>query len=194
MSVGSRRCSLLTILWLVFPVVLTLTSCSVSDDFATEPLLNTYQSVWINADWSGGATGPPLTLKAVTPVSSGASLCPATSLILENHSTRFKAFFSFSDEGLVFKNNCTSPANLLVCASAGSGGNFSEFPVCNVDPRTTPLSRLSAINLAAFTNDLSSMRWAETGLNLNLNIFYCGVGDAFAAGVISGANVTDCIQ
>jgi hypothetical protein len=41
---------------------------------------------------------------------------------------------------------------------------------------------------------LQSTTWRETGLALDLNIFYCGIGDTFTLGIISGTNPTDCLQ
>src|SRR5262245_13500543 len=110
----------------------------------TEPtdVLKTYRSVWINASWTGGRTGPPLNVKTDGPGSFSGSYCPPSALILENHSTRFKNIWSWADQTLVFKNTCTAPVEMAACVSAGTGGNSSEFPVCNTDPRTTPLSRL----------------------------------------------------
>ncbi len=161
----------------------------------TEPSgVATYQSVYINAYWTGGRTGPPNDSLALGPGSVGGSYCPASSLILENHGTRYQSVFSNSQSVLVFKNTCTAPANLLVCVSAGSGGNFSEFPVCNADPRTTPISRLESVNMGSNDSGLQSMTWRTTGANLDLNIFYCGVGHSFALGVVAGANPTDCIR
>jgi hypothetical protein len=154
----------------------------------------TYQSVWINASWGSGKTGSPDDSKAVGPGNFTGSYCPANSLILSNHSLQYQAVFSNSRDVLVFKNTCGENANLLVCVSAGSGGNFSEFPVCNVDPRTTPFTRLASIDMGPNNSGLQSTTWRETGPSLSLNVFYCGVGDSFALGAIPGANPTDCIQ
>jgi hypothetical protein len=154
----------------------------------------TYQSVWINASWNGGRTGPPLSSRTSGPGNFTGSYCPPNSMILENHSSRYQDVFSNSASVLVFKNTCSGSANLLVCVTSGSGGNFSELPVCNTDPRTTPLSRLASVTMGPNGSGLQSTTWKETGVNLDLNIFYCGAGDAFTAGVISGANPTDCLQ
>ncbi len=154
----------------------------------------TYESIYINASWSGGRTGTPLSVRTYGPGSFTGSYCPSESLILENHSTRYQSVFSNSASVLVFKNTCGQPANLLVCVSAGSGGNSSEFPVCNTDPRTTPLSRLASVNMGPSSSGLQSTTWRTTGVNLDLNIFYCGVGDSFALGAVPGANPTNCIE
>jgi hypothetical protein len=102
--------------------------------------------------------------------------------------------FSNSRDVLVFKNNCGQPAELLVCVTAGSGGSSSEFPVCDPNPRATLRSRLMAVSMAAAGYGLQSTTWRDTGVNLDLNIVYCGIGDAFTLGVVSGANPTDCLQ
>ncbi len=155
----------------------------------------TYEAVWINASWSGGATGAPFGSKAKGIGSNfTGSWCPAESLVLENHSSRYQSVFSNSRDVLVFKNNCGQPADLLVCATAGSGGNSSEFPVCNTDPRTTPLSRLMSVNMGGSGSGLQSTTWRQTGVNLDLNIFYCGVGDTFTVGAVAGAKPTDCLM
>ena len=156
--------------------------------------VKTYQSVWINSYWAGGRTGSPSDSKSVVPLNFPASYCPPNSMILENHSTRYQSVFSNSASVLVFKNTCSESANLLACVSAGSGGNFSEFPICNVDPRTTSFSRLAQVDMGPNNSGSQSMTWRTTGLGLSLNIFYCGIGDTFALGVVPGADPTDCIQ
>jgi hypothetical protein len=156
--------------------------------------LTTYRSAWINASWVGGRTGSPLSSKTDGPGSFTGSYCPLNSMILENHSSRYQGTFSNSKDVLVFKNTCNFSADLLVCVSAGSGGNSSEFPVCNTDPRTTPLSRLMSVSMGPNDGGLQSTTWRETGVNLDLNLFYCGVGDTFTLGAVSGANPTDCLE
>jgi len=172
---------------------LVMAACNMGNPTG-ESGMTTYRSVWINASWSGGRTGSPLSSRTDGPGSFTGSYCPPNSMILENHSSRYKSVFSNSASVLVFKNACNLPANLLVCATAGSGGNSSEFPVCNTDPRTTPLSRLASVTMGPNDSGLQSTTWRETGLNLDLNVFYCGAGDVFAAGVVSGANPTDCLE
>lgn len=169
--------------------LLSLTACP------TEPSndIKTYRSIWINAGWSGGRTGSPLSSKADVPGIPG-SYCPTSAVILENHSARYKSTFSWSEQVLVVKNNCVEALELLACVSAGTGGNASEFPICNTDPRTTPLDRLKPLSLGPGTSGLQSMTWVTTGLNLDLNIFYCAVGHAFTVGVVKKANPTDCIE
>lgn len=176
---------------LLLSLSLLISSCGGGGNDAPE--LRTYQSVWINASWSGGANGPPTNLTAVVPANLVGSHCPPNSLILDKNGTRFLSTFSNSREVLVFANTCTAPANLLVCVSAGSGGNASEFPVCNVDPRTTPLSRLHSVNMGPSGTGSQSMTWRTARGNLSLNIFYCAVGDAMTGGVIAGTNPTDCL-
>ena len=81
-----------------------------------------------------------------------------------------------------------------MCVTAGSGGNSSEFPVCDPNSRTTPRNRLMVVSMGPSGSGLQSTTWRETGVNLDLNIFYCGIGDTFTLGAISGANPTDCLQ
>jgi hypothetical protein len=85
-------------------------------------------------------------------------------------------------------------AELLACITYPGTGNDSEFPVCNIDPRTTPLSRLASVSMGPSDSGFQSTTWRETGIDLDLNVFYCGDGDTFAAGVVSGANPTDCLE
>jgi hypothetical protein len=151
----------------------------------------TYPAIMITASFpfSGQATD----VKSVVPIFSG-SHCLPSSLQMENRTARYKSLFSWSETVFVFANQCTAPAHLLVCVFAGSGGNSSEFPVCNVDPRTTPASRLAPIDMAGGGQGAASATWRENGGSISLVVFYCGVGDNFSLGGIPGANPTDCIQ
>jgi hypothetical protein len=174
--------------------VVFMTSCGASSPTSpAAPKIKTYPAISIYAYWSGGAVGGPTDSRGDVPNFTG-TYCPANSLVLENHSTRYQSVFSNSTQVLVFKNLCAEPANLLVCVSAGSGGNFSEFPICNIDPRTTPASRLMPINMGPNTSGLQSTTWREAGLALSLQIYYCGVGDTFTLGAVPGTNPTDCLQ
>ena len=72
--------------------VVMMTACaafSPSAPTSSASKITTYQSIWINADWSGGRTGSPLETKTVGPGAFTGSYCPANSLILENHSARY---------------------------------------------------------------------------------------------------------
>jgi hypothetical protein len=170
--------------------VLILMACSGITPIKPSPTIKTYEPVWINAYWTGGQTGAPL-ITTVGPGSFTGTYCPYTSLILENHSSRYQSVFSNSRNVLVFKNVCNQTSDLLVCQV---GGNVSEFPLCNNDATTTPLSRLASVNMGPNNSGLQSTTWRETGLELDLNIFYCGIGDTFTLGSIAGAASTDCIQ
>jgi hypothetical protein len=178
---------------LMVAAVLTMSSCGALSPTAPEASkIKTYPAISIYAYWSGGAVGGPTDSRGDVPNFTG-TYCPANSLVLENHSTRYQSVFSNSTKVLVFKNLCDKPAHLLVCVSAGSGGNFSEFPVCNIDPRTTPASRLTPIDMGPNDSGIQSTTWRETGLALSLQIYYCGVGDTFTLGAVPGANPTDCL-
>jgi hypothetical protein len=177
----------------IVAAVLIMSSCgAISPTAPAESKIKTYPAISVYAYWSGGAVGGPTDSRGDVPNFTG-SYCPANSLVLENHSTRYQSVFSNSTKVLVFKNLCDKPAHLLVCVSAGSGGNFSEFPVCNIDPRTTPLSRLMPIDMGPNDSGLQSTTWREAGLALSLQIYYCGVGDTFTLGAVPGANPTDCL-
>ncbi len=156
------------------------------------PVIKTYPAMKINARWSGGRTGSPSNLEAVEGTHGG--FCPASSLLLENHSARFKNLFSWSEQVLVIYNNCTAAASLLVCSTYGGGGSSSEFPSCDKDPSTTPLSRMDIVELGPANNSLQSATWRTTGPALDIFIFYCNPGDPFALNIIPGAKPTDCMQ
>src|SRR5204862_5135662 len=105
-------------------------------------------------------------------------------------STRYQSIFSWSPSTLVFKNTCSQPLEMLVCMIDGS----SEFPVCNSDGSSTPASRLASVSMGPNDTGLQSTTWREAGARVDLNIFWCGVGDSFTLGAISGVLPTDCIQ
>lgn len=174
--------------------ILVTTACAGVTSVVPSSTIKTYEAAYIHADWGLGAAGEAINRENFPPGNFTGSYCPPTSLILDNHGTRYLSYFSNARNVLVFKNTCNQNADLLVCVSSGSGGNFSEFPVCNQDPRTTPLSRLASVNLGPNNSGIQSVTFRETGLALSLNIFFCGVGDTFSLGSISGAKPTDCIQ
>lgn len=64
-----------------------------------------------------------------------------------------------------------------MCRNPGSAAN--EFPVCNPNGVSTPLSRLASVSMGPNNSGIQSTTWRETALNLDLNIFWCGVGDSF---------------
>jgi hypothetical protein len=174
--------------------VVIMTACAGSPDITIPSAvkIKTYNPVWIIATWDGGKTGAPGHFDTVGPGSFTGTYCPANSLILENHSTRYQSVFSWSPSTLVFKNTCNQPTELLVCRNPGSASN--EFPVCNPDAVSTPLSRLASVSMGANNSGLQSTTWRETALNLDLNIFWCGVGDSFTLGSVAGVDPTDCIE
>jgi len=177
------------LLLLLAPVMM-----SACDQLLTGPqAVRTYRSVWINARWAGGRTGSPLNSTADTPSNYEGSLCPASALILENHSNRFSSTLGFSSTNLlVIYNGCSIALDqIAVCASAGSGGTgFIDFmPVCAADPRQTPAGNL-------FIHQPlppGGVVWWLTGPNIDVNVFYCAQGSAFALGVVTGARPTDCV-
>lgn len=171
--------------------VILFSGCSgVSPTTPAAALVKTYEPVWINVIWDGGRTGAP-EFRSVGPGNFTGTYCLPTSLILENHSSRYLSVFSNSQSVLVFKNTCTRPLDMLVCQVEG---DRSEFPLCNDTAVTTPLSRMAVVNLGPNDSGLQSTTFRETGVRVNLNIFYCGQGDAFAGGVIPGVLPTDCVQ
>lgn len=180
---------------------LLTTACTQSNPIVPSrqnpPLLSTYQSVWINASWIGGRTGPPLDSRSEVPpeASKAGRLCAPSTLLLENHGTRFLDLLgSVVRNSFVVYNNCSITQELVLCVSAGSGGGGGKIPVCNQVARTTPLSRLYPVSLAPGNNGIRSATWENTSANLDINLFYCAEGTVFTAGLISGANATDCLK
>ena len=179
-------------------VVLSLVPMSACKDLiptatSAKSGVKTYESVWINANWGGSAKGAAEKTTSVTPNNIPSSFCPANSMILSNHGTTYKSVFSNSESVLVFKNTCNAPAELLVCITY-PGPDGSEFPACNEDPRTTPYNRLASVSMGPFSSGIESTTWRETKISLHLNVFYCGVGDSFAYGIVPGSKPTDCIK
>lgn len=173
--------------------VLIMSSCgAMSPTAPAASKIKTYPAISLYAYWPGDG-GQPTTVRGDVPNFTGTYCPPKDSLVLENHTTRYQSVFSNSTKVLVIKNLCNQSAHLMVCVSAGSGGNSSEFPVCNVDPRTTPFSRLMPIDLGPNDSGVQSMTWRETGLALSLQIYYCGVGDTMTLGAVSGVNPTECL-
>jgi hypothetical protein len=169
----------------------TSTTTSTSTSSTSSGGLATYPAVWISASFpfSGQATS----YRSIVDNATG-SHCPPNTLLLENRTARYKSLFSNSESAFVFFNNCTAPMELLVCAFAGSGGNTSELPVCNVDPVTTPMSRLRSISMAGAGRGTQSATWVDNRGSISVNIFYCGVGATFSAGAVRGKNPTECLK
>ena len=165
-----------------------IVACSGLTDALTAPGKTTYRSVWINAGWTGGRTGTPLTSTADTPNDFVGSLCPANSLLLENHTTRYAAFPN--GDFLIVTNNCTIAIEYVaICRTAGSGSTAATLPLCATDPRQTPASNLNIHRLGRGSPD----PWGTTSVNLDINVFYCAQGSRLNLGEISGKAPTDCV-
>ncbi len=169
--------------------IVALSGCNVAKLLGTDTTgtskLTTTQSIWINANWGGGATGLPNGAKAVTPNNLMGSYCPATSVLLYNHTSPISGWATFG--GLILKNNCSASVSYLICSTAG-GSQSNGIPKCDVDPRTTPLSRLLSLDLPGGAFDYVG----NTTIDAGVNVFYCPSGNQFALGIISGAAPTDC--
>jgi hypothetical protein len=167
---------------------LTTTTCTPAspDDF-----YDVVPAIWIQARWAGGAAGPPSNSSSDVPskTAAAAPYCPPSSIILENHGTRFLYLESSARNELIIYNNCNAALELAVCVTAGSGGGGSFLPICSQAPRLTPLSNLNFYSL-----DSRQHRPETTPANLDINIFYCPGDLIFAAGVIPGANASDCVK
>ena len=171
-------------------IVLQLAGCkSLTDSLAAGTTTKrTYPSIWINASWSGGRTGTPLDVKAVTPNNIVGSYCPATSIQLYNHTTKFPPFPL--GDGLILYSNCSAfILEAAVCATAGSGGGNGSLPICAVDPRQTPSNSVEINPLST----QSPMPYGATGVNLSINVFYCAAGSSLNFGQVASAAPTDCV-
>lgn len=171
-------------------VLASILGCSgITDALKTATQKTTYKSVWINASWSGGRTGTPLSSTADSPTNFVGSLCPANALLLENHTTKYPPFPS--GDILIVTNNCTVVIDeVAICRTSGSsGGTAATLPVCAVDPRQTPSGNFNIHRLGRGTPD----PWGTTSVNLDINIFYCAQGSHLNFGQVSGKAPTDCV-
>ena len=188
-----RHCSLA-----VVAASLVLSSCSaVGDLTSTTPDKRTYKAVWVNASWSGGRTGTPLSSKAVDPVTFFGSLCPARVLLLENHPSQY-AFYPFGTE-FVARNTCTVAIYVAYCRTAGSGGGSADVPTCAVDPRETSISNVKFLRIG--TTSTPALLALTTPVNFDVNVFWCSDNAGqpapnygFNFGSVKGASQLDCVE
>jgi len=174
---------------LVLLLAVAVSGCPSITDAIAGGGKKTYQSLWINASWSGGRTGTPLESKGVTPTGIIGSYCPVNSVVLLNHYATYGP--QGLDNSLVINSNCSSLImEVALCATAGSGGTGNSFGICGVDPRKT-----SPNNLLIYPLPPNSTRnpWGRTGLSLDVNIFYCATGSHMNLGEVSGKDATDCV-
>lgn len=154
----------------------------------------TFKSVWVNATWSGGRTGTPLSSTGVDPVPSTVfgNLCLANQLKLENHATDTG---SFLDDQFVVSNNCGRLMHVAVCRTAGTGGGTSAIPVCAVDPRETSASN---ITVSAISSSGNRNAIGKTPINFDVNVFWCSDESHFNISTgtkeVSSAAALDCVE
>src|ERR1043166_1464787 len=89
----------------IVAIAIILAACS-TELFQPQAEIPTasYKAVWINASWSGGRTGTPLSQTAESPPQWFGALCRANLLTLENHPDNF--VFA---KTLTANNTCTIP-------------------------------------------------------------------------------------
>ncbi len=173
----------------VFAGLATLLSCKgLTDAFSPGSSLTSYQSASITATWLGGATGMPLQSKSFFPSTYSGSLCPATSIELENHSGTYTQIFGDVNI-LVLVGHCTVGIDIAMCAAAGSGGGATDLPTCSTDPTQTPESNLYFTHVSP--NSPNPV--GTTPVNLTVVVFWCSGGSSFNLGQKSSAASTDCI-
>lgn len=171
----------------VIAASVVLTACP-SVDSITAPAKDTFPAVMITATWSGGATGAPIDVKSVSPTTYTGSLCPASSLLMLNHSHNYDQQFGTGSTALVLTSNCTVGYFAAICAAAGSGGTATTLPTCAIDPRKSTANQLLITRLGKTPNPVG-----QTGVALTVVIQYCSTTTSFNLGTVSGANSTDCV-
>lgn len=152
----------------------------------------TFPAVWVNAQWIGGRTGTPLTSKGIDPVNPFGLLCPANSLVFENH----PPVINFNEDQLTVTNNCHRQIlAFAVCRTAGSGGGASTIPICAIDPRQTPLSNVYSLVVGSTTN---RQPLGQTPIDFDVNVFWCSdtsVINAFlGSNRVTTAAMMDCVE
>lgn len=167
----------------------TAGSCPTIGDLAS-PKANTWPAVWVNASWSGGRTGTPLSSKAIDPATHTGALCPAKVLVLENHPNEY-SYYPFGTE-FVGTNSCTAAINIAYCRTAGSGGGSADVPTCAVDPRQTAEGNLKFARLLSSTDH--HLLALTTPPDFDINVFWCSDDSDFNLGAVKDAAPTDCVQ
>ncbi|MBZ5555740.1 MAG: fibronectin type III domain-containing protein [Acidobacteriia bacterium] len=179
----------------VGPLVTLLASSTTTTTGGTR----TFPAVWVNASWVGGRTGTPLSSKGIDPPSHFGALCPASSLLLENHPS-YDPFLDldFPGSGTLYAtfSGCTPlPSNLAMCRTSGSGGGSSNIPTCSSDPRTTPASNVVPIQ---HIGTVHTPIGTATPINFDVNIFWCSdqseINVFRAVGRLTTAANLDCVE
>ena len=148
-----------------------------------EPPTPSYEAVWINASWSGGRTGTPLTQRSESPAQWFGALCRPSLLVVENHPDS-----DLFGRTLTATNNCTIPIVVAWCVTAG--GNWPGEPTCAKDARETPRSNLHVTMVSRGRHALSGL---DSPVGLDINLFYCGDTATFNFDRVRGISPTDCI-
>ncbi len=132
-----------------------------------------YIPTWIAASWSGGAKGPPTDRRDEEAEEWTGSICPASSLILENYTDEFA--------GLHLINRCTQTISYAACVSKGSLPQPQYgLEECATDPFETPMADLTfkALDPGEYGD------FINTTENLSLNIFFCSDDQTLCAAPI----------
>ncbi len=166
-----------------------LSGCPSVDSLTAPTAKDTFPAVMITASWSGGATGAPIDVKSVTPTSYTGSVCPASSLLMLNHSHNYDGQFGTGSTALVLTSNCSVGYFAAICAAAGSGGTATTLPTCATDPRKSSANQLLITRLGPS----SPNPVGQTGVALTVVIQYCSTATSFNLGTVAGANSTDCV-
>ncbi|MEA3246104.1 MAG: hypothetical protein U9Q74_08085 [Gemmatimonadota bacterium] len=173
--------------------VAALGGCDALNSLVDTDTRQTFPAVWVHASWSGGRTGTPLESKGVFPANYFGAVCPANSVVLENHTTKYAAF-PFGDI-LLLSNTCGNIIWVAVCRTSGSGGVASpSIPTCSPDPRDTPGDHF---NIQRLSGAGGPYPFGNTPINLDVEVFWCGTGSDFNFSVSkprSGAKATDCVE
>lgn len=142
---------------------LALAACAVEP---TAPgatnLLDSFEPTWTTASWTGGAKGPPNDRRDEEATQWKGRICPASSVILQNHTQEFA--------GLHIINNCTITVTYALCVTKGSLPQpQSGLQPCATDPFDTPFSRLTfkTINPGQLGDFINATQ------NLSIQLFFC---------------------
>ena len=182
---------------------LTLSACIGSG--VTDPgTVNTIQdnrrafpAVWISASWSAGVAGAPTAVSTVLPSGYFGTLCAVSSLVIENHPTKYANLTGGGAQFLVIGSSCTLPVNLAVCRNVGSSGTTSPpLGPCAAEPRQSLIENVQVQRVGAATTT-APVAFGATSLNVAVEIFMCSDLSDFnfrLAAPKFGVAQTDCVE
>lgn len=131
------------------------------------PKAKSYTPVWIFASFTPpGVAGAPSDRRNQSPINNFDSLCPASSVLLDN--------WYLNGGSLTIRNNCTATVHYALCVSKGS--DAQELKQCATDPFDTAQSQMRFQTLTTGPNGF----WYQSTRLVSVNIFYCGSGSTLS--------------